>query len=363
MKKFWRESRPVIILFVFWRFGLALVEYIVAPLWPLRIGFLGPVLWANLDGVHYLSIARNGYFQFEQAFFPLYPLLIRYVSYLLPFSMHAIAVAISNTSFFIGLWLFYKLFAEYDRKTALWAVFFLLLFPASFFFTGVYSEGLFFMLSVGTLFAVKKKLWITAGILGMFAGATRLFGVLLFPVVLAKFLQEEKQRHVGEIVGIALIPIGLLAYMFYLYSSIGDPIAFFHAQPAFGAGRSGEALIYLPQVLWRYAKIFVTTPIQLLVYHVAVFELLSLIFGLWLCWRGWKKGIEKWYIFYCLAVLLVPTFTGTLSSLPRYMLSAFPLFFVLGTVHNMKIKIALAVVFTLGLVYFASAYLSGYFVA
>src|SRR3990167_11451176 len=35
---------------------------------------------ANFDGVHYLLIARQGYVQYEQAFFPLYPLFIRFLS-------------------------------------------------------------------------------------------------------------------------------------------------------------------------------------------------------------------------------------------------------------------------------------------
>src|SRR3989344_4709824 len=35
--------------------------------------------WGNFDGVHYLTIAMHGYSaQFTQAFFPLYPLAIRY---------------------------------------------------------------------------------------------------------------------------------------------------------------------------------------------------------------------------------------------------------------------------------------------
>jgi len=33
--------------------------------------------WANFDGAHYINIARDGYHQFDQAFFPLYPLMIR----------------------------------------------------------------------------------------------------------------------------------------------------------------------------------------------------------------------------------------------------------------------------------------------
>ena len=39
--------------------------------------------WGNFDGVHYLTIAKAGYIaQFTQAFFPLFPLLMRYLAQL-----------------------------------------------------------------------------------------------------------------------------------------------------------------------------------------------------------------------------------------------------------------------------------------
>ena len=35
---------------------------------------------ANFDGIYYISIARHGYSQYEQAFFPLYPMLIKFLT-------------------------------------------------------------------------------------------------------------------------------------------------------------------------------------------------------------------------------------------------------------------------------------------
>ncbi|MCX6732101.1 MAG: hypothetical protein NTV98_01000 [Candidatus Roizmanbacteria bacterium] len=40
--------------------------------------------FASFDGVHYLLIARQGYSQWEQAFFPLYPLFIRILTFIIP---------------------------------------------------------------------------------------------------------------------------------------------------------------------------------------------------------------------------------------------------------------------------------------
>lgn len=363
MKKFLHENSPILILFILWRFGLALIERFVVPLWPLRTGFLGPVAWANMDGTHYLSIVKDGYFQYEQAFFPLYPYLIKHLYLMTDIQPYIIALVISHVTFLLALMIFFKLFAEINKNSALYAVIFLLLFPCSFFFAAVYNESLFLFLAMMTTYSAKKRWWLVSGIMGMLASTTRLFGVLLFPLVLAQYFIDQKKRNIIDVLWIFLIPMGLIGYLYYLWSTFGDPLAFFHSQPAFGAGRSGSSLIFLPQVIWRYMKIFTTVPLTDLAYQVAIFELLVLVGGLVLCLKGWSNRNMRVYVLYSAAVLIIPTLTGTLSSLPRYLLSAFPLFFVLGSMHNTRLKVVLAVVFIVGLIYFASAFLRGYFVA
>ena len=365
MKKLWKEYKIVIILFIAWRVLLGVIEWVAPFMWVLRDGFLGPLRWANFDGVHYLSIARNGYYTYEQAFFPLYPMLIHWVSrFPLPDDI-TVALAISHISFLGGVLLFYDLARSISRRSALWCVVFLLLFPTSFFFASAYTESLFFLLSAACMVAARRKLWWLAGIAGMLASGTRLFGIFLFPVVLWQYVKEQKGVYKWwDIFFVSLIPLGLLAYMRYLMQTIGDPLAFFHVQSAFGAGRSGRELILLPQVLWRYMRIIVTVAPSSIIYAISVFELAVFSFGLWLVWYGFrKKIINAEYLAYALAILMVPTFTGTFSSLPRYFLSAFPLFFILGSVHNTGIKVAIGVLFTILLIAFGAAFLQGYFVA
>lgn len=331
----------------------------------MREGFLGPVRWANMDGVHYLSIAKNGYFTYQQAFFPLYPNLIRWVSRVAGISDVTAALAISHIAFLAGLILFYDLARSINRRYAVWSIVFLLLFPTSFFFASIYTESLFFFLSVACLVAARRKLWWVAGVAGMLASNTRLFGIFLFPVVIWEYLKAPaRTRRWQDIVAICLVPVGLAMYMWYLAGSIGDPLAFFHAQPAFGAGRSGSTLVTLPQVLWRYMRIFTTVSPPSFTYGISVFEVVTFISGILVIWAGLQKRVlTVAYIVYCLAILITPTLTGTLSSLPRYILSAFPLFIVMGNMHNTKIKVAIVVVFVLGLIIFTAAYLQGYFVA
>jgi len=364
MKKLWLEFRPVIGLLLVWRLILGGVE-LWAPKWlTLRPGFLGPVPWANLDGVHYLSIAQHGYSQFEQAFFPLYPWLIRWGSQLTGISPVTIGLAISYLGLLIGLGYFFRLAKTLVPRGALWSVIFLLAFPTSFFFASVYTEGLFLGLAVATVYFATRKQWLLSGILGALAGLTRLAGIFLGIVVLAEFLKTKPlKRKLTAKLSLGLVPLGLVFYLGYLWRTVGDPLAFFHAQPAFGAGRSGEEFILLPQVLWRYAKIFLTVPFWSLSYQVAILELGSFLAGLSLLWVGWRQKIPSSYLVYSGCLLIIPTLTGTLSSLPRYFLAAFPLFFVLGNLHNRLTKTIITLIFIGALIILTSWFLQGYFVA
>ena len=136
-------------------------------------------VWGRWDAVHYLDIATQGYHGTDMAFFPLYPLLIRIVGALA--GNHLIAgLLISNASFFFGLLYLYKLLEhEYDRAVARRAIFYVSIFPTAVYFAAVYTESLFFMLTVASFYYMRERMWWVAGALGFFAALTRVEGVLL----------------------------------------------------------------------------------------------------------------------------------------------------------------------------------------
>ncbi len=362
MKKLWRDVLIVLGILTIWRAALWGIEMAAPSLWPLRQDFLGTLTpWANFDGAHYTRIARWGYAQYEQAFFPLYPMLIRFVSTIVQVPLEYAAIIISHTAFLVGLVLFWRYLDGVRGRV--WTMTFLLVYPASFFFAAAYSESVFFALAAGALLAVKKKRWLLAGILAGLSSATRLVGIfLVFPIVCAIW-KEKKRLDIHQWTALVLAPAGLGAYMLYLFQTYADPLAFFHVQPAFGAGRSGGVLIFLPQVFWRYIRIFSTVPSNELLYHVAIFELSSLIIGLVLLLIAWKKRYDAGLLLYSACVLLLPTLTGTLSSMPRYVLAAFPLFSVLGGIKSNAAKVMIVIAFLGVLVYAATGFLRGYFVS
>ncbi|MBL7159707.1 hypothetical protein ISS85_04475 [Candidatus Microgenomates bacterium] len=377
----------ILTIFIIWRLNLEFLAWIGKKLFPLREGFLGPIPWANFDGVHYLSIAKNGYYQFQQAFFPLYPLLIRFLGKLLGGNLVLAGMLISNLSLLGALFLFWKLLEtrQIKDKTKKWVIVFFLFFPTSFFFGSLYTESLFLVFVLGTFLASKEEKWWLAGILGALASATKLIGIFLLPALLWKWREQNKQNknqrlkiwnlefgiwdlfrnwklEIRNLSAILLVFLGLLTYMFYLGKTVGDPLFFIHAQPAFGAERSGGQIILLPQVYWRYFKIFITVSWYNYDFWIALLEFVVFNFVLLLLWLGWRRKLPKSWLLFSLLVILGPTLTGSLSSMPRYVLIAFPIFIVMAGFNKMS-KYLLFIIYYLLFSLLTILFTRGFFVS
>ena len=361
--------QKILLLFLIWRISLFLVAFISPIIIP-QFGATFPYsqerlissglphfVWSfgNFDGVHYLGIAQDGYaYQFTQVFFPLYPVLIKLFSYLTFGNFLLAGLLISNLAFLCGLIIFFRLVKEiYDEKIAFWSCLFLLVFPTSFYFGAVYTEGLFFLLITSSFYFYYKKKIILACLVGSVASATRLAGLFLAPSLIVK-------RDLKSLIPILVVPLGFIVYVLYLKIEFNNPLYFLSAQPVFGQERSATDIVLLPQVFWRYLKILTTT--HGLPFANAAFELLSTIFALVILLIGVKKVKIEWLIFSIIAVL-VPTLTGTLASMPRYILVAFPIYIILAHVKNTILKSFILLVFLSLLIISTIFFTQGYWVA
>ncbi|HUR87102.1 MAG TPA: mannosyltransferase family protein [Solirubrobacteraceae bacterium] len=204
-------------------------------------GATGDALAAVLgrwDSVWYLAIAGDGYGGgAREAFFPLYPLLVKVVG--APPGSALIGGALLSTALLLaGLVVLHRLVAlDHDRAVARNAVLVTACFPMSFFFSAVYSESLFLALSVGSVYAARRDRWALAGALGALAAATRSAGiVLLVPLVLIYLWDtgpptlRARRPLRGDVLWLALVPLGLAAYCGFLALDGRDALAPFHAQ-------------------------------------------------------------------------------------------------------------------------------------
>ncbi|OGC68286.1 hypothetical protein A2415_01825 [candidate division WWE3 bacterium RIFOXYC1_FULL_39_7] len=291
--------------------------------------------WVNFDGEHYLAIAREGYKPLTYFYFPMYPLMVRGVANWLGGSLVSFAVSgliISNGLFLGALFGLYKLLNVDYKNLEVWRIMFLLLvFPTSFYFGAFYTESSFMFLAVWSFYFARRGKWLWVGILGALAAATRVIGIVLLPALLIEWwLQNDKKKKVNlDLFYLFLIPIGLLTYMYYLAKVAGDPLEFLNSVEIFGDQRSAS-LIMLPQVFYRY--VFKIIPSLTSYWPVVFVVLIEFFIGftfLMLSVLGWWK-LRKSYWIFMVGGYLVPTLSGSFSSLPRYVLPLFPAFILLS---------------------------------
>jgi hypothetical protein len=187
---------------------------------------------ARWDSVWLLAIAQTGYGADGErgAFFPLYPLLVK-VAGLLTGSPLAGAVLLSTAAFLGATYLLHRLTAlELGDEAARHAVWALALFPMAFFFSGVYSEALFLLLSIGAVYAGRTENWAWAGALGALGAMTRSAGVLLAVPLVLLYVGQHGWRPRRDALWIALVPLGLVAFSAILAAAGADPLTPLRAQ-------------------------------------------------------------------------------------------------------------------------------------
>ncbi len=385
MRQLFRFNRYILIfvLFLLWRIYLLVLLKFSILFIPLEYKdrFLGggpfyhsvlPEIfsWANFDGEHYLSIAIFGYKALEQAFFPVYPLLINFIT--LPFrddlyssllSATIGGILISNIAFLFALFILFKLVKEdYTEEVGVWTLLLLLAFPTSFYFGSVYNESLYLLLSVSSFYAARKKGWLLAGVLGMVASATRVFGIILFPALLIEAWQQKNNKAIPYLF---LIPLGLIGYMLYQWITVNDPLAFYHLQQIVGQQHQA-GIVLLPQVYYRYIKILLDTSLIVPIYQTMVLEIFVGTLFLVAPLYGYIQRLRLSYVFYALVGFLLPSIQGSLSSIPRYVIVLFPSFIAMALLVC-KFPIWIRILIIVGSVLWLSAetilFLRGYWVA
>lgn len=382
MKRFWKDNLKIIkfvlVIFLIWE-GLIIFIDLISPLLPIpekseytysETKIINPsIFWdrANFDGIHYLDIARKGYGINQQAFFPLYPRMIKFFAPLFNGKDLLAAVFVSVLSLFGLMFIFYKLVKlDYDESISKRSLIFFLIFPASFFLGMVSPESLFLMLTLGSFYAARRGKWWLAGVLGALSSYTRIVGVFLFPALIWEWWEQSKVKSekvkVKSLLPIFLVPLGLISYMRFLTINYHDPLMFFHVQPFFGGGRSEGKIILLYQVFWRYFKMIFTTKMDPL-YFTVWLELLTGAGFLLLIFFSFRKKVRLSYLIFTAFAYLVPTFSGTFLSMPRFALSLFPCFIYLGTIKNELIREILFLIFGLFFVFSCLLFFGGYWIA
>jgi len=340
--------RTPLLCFFVTRLGIVLVAYLSGPLLPdggagyhLRPGnLLVDAFASRWDTGFFLDVARDGYWDAGPGkrfpgftVFPLLPLLIRALTPLAGDPLVA-GLLVTNLSLFGASLLLHRLVAdELGDAVAGRAVFYFLAFPTSFFGSAIYSESVLLVCATAATLLARRGRWAGAAAAGALASASRVTGVLVALLLADAWWRgrtpgDGGRRSPAGLLAIAATPAGLLAYMAYLGSRFGDPLAFLSSQRAWG--RHGTSplrpfldLLHRPPDGWGHALLGGTLPVDAWV--DGAFALLFLALGSWLLSeRRWGEGA------FVVAGALVNAFTGSLASERRYVWVLFPAFVLLA---------------------------------
>lgn len=331
--RFNETVRDVMVDFVVTRFAIIVIAELAAVIIGQRAGTHVQesshallAVWGRWDAVHYLDIATIGYHGTDMAFFPLYPLLIAGLGLLI--GNHLIAgLVVSNVALFFGLLYLYKLVEhEFDRAVARRAIFYISIFPTAIFFSAVYTESLFFFLTVASFYYMRERRWWMAGIVGFFAAMTRVEGVLLVvPFAIEWFVayRGDLVSGIRNLLPIVIIPVGLALYMGYLWVLNGDPLYFSHVQIHWNRHFAAP----WTAVINAFHKIATATSPQTQANQTLELVFTALMIGVLI--GGWRR-LKPSYIAYLALSILVPMSTSSLMSMPRFALVLFPMFAILA---------------------------------
>jgi len=294
------------------------------------------------DGPHYLEIAQHGYVNNSlTAFFPLYPLLIRGMMFIIPPPI--ISALIVSWLCLVGALYFYikiiKEFVSKDKYVDLLGLMIFLFFPTAVFLVATYTEGLFALLSLSAIYAAIKHRYVIAGILAGLSTLTHPNGVFIV-ILIALLLWEARLKIWQILVSLVLGGMGILSYIIYLWRTKNKPLDFVHAQK----GNNWLSGHYISTIINSL------TAIDLLMYSLII---LSVVY-----WWSRRKSLA----IYSMLFVLLPLIGGNFAGYSRYSLMAFPLqLMLLDKFRSSRVLYPLVLVLSAILwSYFVIHYAAGY---
>jgi hypothetical protein len=268
------------------------------------------------DGTYYLQIAAHGYptevthrVSSVIAFFPLYPMLVRFVAPVFGGDLAISALAVSLVAGAAACLAVGQLARDRAGDTvgvragALFA-----LAPGAAFLSPAYAEGLAISLCALTLIMLDRRRWLAAGVLGALATAT---SSLALPIVLAALWAAWHAERRQAWMAPALAASGFGSYCVYLWAHAGTPFAWFDAE-RLGWGGHHVDLLAPVEFLTTWSGVTL----------VETFSVAVALGGLWAMRRARVPG--TWWA-YTVPLLVSVMFDAALWLTPRFLLSAFGL--------------------------------------
>ena len=310
--------------------------------WPREGPPVFPSHFATWDAAHYLRLSELGYAAAGDscAFYPLWPLVVRYLSPGFNGSHVLTGVVIANSLSAYAWLLFYKVIRrQYGQTIAIRALLLLVAYPGALFFQFNYTESLFFLLTMLLWDGLARGEYWRVIVAAFLLPITRAVGVFaLLPIVwhaletvgfpwagihnMATSVRPA-YRNRSAIWALPIIPVlGWTCYLALMWSWTGNPFQGFVAQRHWGVHSIGN-LVNVPKFALALAS-----PTD---WHAFTGSLLDRIVFICVAWTIpvlWRVDRRLLIWIYWLGVL--PAMSGMFTSYMRFASCAFPAFIALA---------------------------------
>ncbi len=279
------------------------------------------------DNEHYLNIAKYGYTQdYEYAFFPLVPLLIRYTGKIGFLLINQLATITTSYIFY----LISKKYLKKEGKELYTASLFYLISPISIFTCMFYTEAIFIFLTTLAyyLFLEKKHYFLLGITIGLSVLTRSLGSMLFFPIFIFMAISLFKKQENLKNIFITYLPATIISctYPIYLYFKTNDLFYFINVQFLHWY-RVKTSIFTIAFDSWNY--ITLDDPLFKIDYFLTFGLITFLIIYMIKNRKDKSKHLMYTYIIFTL-ISICSTIRKTdtaLASMYRYIFGCFPIYF------------------------------------
>ncbi len=317
-------------------------------------------LWNRWDALNYQTIAQFGYSATGErqpllVFYPLYPWTVRLLAFFTRDYLLSSLLVSTVASLVIVVVLIRLVELDYSKEAAQRAVWFLFIFPTSYFLHIGYTESLFLMLALSCVYSARKQHWLLAGVFGAFTCMTRANGLVLIPMLVTEVIYQYRQtrRWQWQWLYVLLAVLGFGGYLLLNKHVTGNAFAFVSLEQQFFSKSLSSPITGIDSALGSLSR----SPGE--AEMIGMQEVLYIALGLactvvsWLKLRPaysvWMTG--NWLLFVSVSFVL---------SVPRYTLTMFPIYILFSLLATRRVWLAAITVWSIVyLSFFVSVFTRG----
>ncbi|MGY0059736.1 hypothetical protein ACWY4P_24855 [Streptomyces sp. LZ34] len=293
------------------------------------------LLGYSWDSVWYVGIVRHGYNSTlppdpakhgvtfsDMAFFPLYPMLMRTLTTVLPVTEVTAGLVVAWVAAGVAAWGIYAVGERlHGRRVGTALVVLWGLLPHAIVQSMAYTEPLLTALAAWSLYAVLTRRWLWAGTLALLAGAARPNGIAVAAAVCccaaAEGARDGALRRSWRVwAGAALSPLGWLGYLAWVGYRRGSWRGYFAVQDEWGSrfDFGVSALRFIRNLLLGRASFAYFVALVILSVALLLFALLTA-----------DRPPLPLIVYTLVLVAIALGGSNYFASKPRFLLPAFPL--------------------------------------